>query len=173
MSQKYMREVLMELEILSPTNDSSKFPMIISSFSILMMAMESLQYHVTKLPYHTYHDVPAPDLAVWEPPKRDLDEIDKSDVLIRFYKATNCHARLGKLGMPERYPGSNEFLDNAPCDAESKRVLIALHLAILTARPYLEAKSQRSVVPGTDMTAFFDRLLAKLFLIDPACSRRS
>jgi hypothetical protein len=167
MSHKYMRQVLMELEILSPTDDSSKFPMIISSFSILMMAMESLQYHVTKLPYHTYHDGPTPDLAVWEPQTRDLDEIDKSDVLIRFYKATNCYARLRKLGMPEMFPGSNEFLDDAPGDAESKRVLISLHCAILMARPYLEAKRQRSVVPGTDMTAFFDRLLAKMFLIDP------
>jgi hypothetical protein len=166
MSHKYMRQVLMELEILSPTDDSSKFPMIISSFSILMMAMESLQYHVTKLPYHTYHDGPAPDLAVWEPPTRDLDEMDKSEVLIRFYKATMCHSRLSSLGIPGRYPSSNEFLGNVQCNEESRKVLINLHHAIRLSRPYLEVKRQRAVVPGTDMAGFFDRLLAKMFLID-------
>jgi hypothetical protein len=139
--------------------------MIVGTFSVLMMAMESLQYHVTKLPYHTHLDGPAPDLAEWEPQSRDLDDMDKSEVLIRFYKATKCHDRLSKLGSPPRHQGSDGFfLDYVPCDAETKKALTSMHEALVDARPYLVAKSRRSVFPGTDMTAFFDRLLAKMFI---------
>jgi len=161
MSHQYMLQVLKALEILSPTDNPSKFPIIICTFSVLMMAMESLQFHVAKLPYHTHHDSPPPDLALLEPPTRDLDEMDKSDVLIRFYKATNCHARLNKLGTGGQ---ASEVLAGLSCDAETRNILSSLHCAILSARPYLIAKRHNSLVLGTDMTAFFDRLLSKMYL---------
>jgi hypothetical protein len=166
MSHQYMRNVLMELERLSPTENATKFPIIISTFSVLLMAMESLQYHVSMLPYHTHHDgLPPHPAAVWEPQSRNLDEMDKSDILIRFYKATNCHAQLKGLGTAAEGSKTHKFMTDVSWDLETTMFLFSFHQAILVARSYLINKRQISVVSGTDMTAFFDRLLSKMYLI--------
>jgi hypothetical protein len=158
-----MRIALMELEKLSQTEDATKFPMIISTYSVLLMGMESLEYHTSKLPYHMHYDRPHP---AWEPQTRNLGYMD-NHCLIGFYKATKCCARLETLGTASGGFGGNEFIAGVSCDTETAEFLFCLHCTILAARPYLIKKRQTVVVSGTDMTAFFDRLLSRMYLSEP------
>jgi hypothetical protein len=162
LAHKLMREVLTQLEILSPNQDKARFPTVLSTFSILMMTMESLQYHFSKLPYHGHHDTPQqvndPD---HEPATRDLEEIDGADILLRFYKATACNAQLRKIGADGSLPTELIVMDADPFG-----VLTDIKLAVMSAKSYLEDRLHRKSVPHADLSSFFDRLLAKLYLMD-------
>jgi hypothetical protein len=161
-----MREVLTQLEVLSPTRDCSRFPVILSTFSVLFMAVESLQYHVAKESYHSYYDYPHDQSGgSISPTTRDLDEWEGAETLRKFYKATFpvCHGQLGKLAQGVPLPLS--WTSNGS-EKQSNDFFETLNKAIGDAREYLVEKSELTIVPASDMTCFFDRLLAKFYLME-------
>jgi hypothetical protein len=163
-ASKLMRQVLTKLEILSPTQDRSHFPMVVSTFSILFMAMESLQHHLAKLPYHTYQDNPqsVPNLERDRSATRNMDELDGADILLRFYKATTCHAQLKRLTDPIPLHSSLTSFELDPTG-----FLPELKSAVEKASGYLDERLKIKTVPKADISGFFDRLLAKMYTLDP------
>jgi hypothetical protein len=161
-SHRLMRGALTELEILSQSRDVSKFPMIVSTFSVLLMAMESLQYHFCKIPYHTHHDNPGQIKEQERDPKtRNLDELHGADVLLRFYKATNCHALIGKICSESALPAAVTTLE-----ADPTGFLSDLKASVMQSESYLRVRLDTLIVPRADMGSIFDRLLAKMYLME-------
>jgi hypothetical protein len=161
LSHKLMREILTELEILSPSKDIFKYPVIVGTFSVLLMAMESLQYHFAKIPFHASHDNPSKlQPSDKEPTIRNLDEFDGADVLLRFYKATRCHAELGTISSRSPFPTyvTNPGVDTIGFLDNLKKMTIEI-------RPYLQDLAQSKTVARNDLSRFFDRLLARMYLL--------
>jgi hypothetical protein len=161
-----MREVLTQLEILSPSGDCSRFPVILSTFSVLFMAVESLQYHVAKESYHSHYDYPHNrSVDSCSPTSRDLDEWEGAETLRKFYKATFpvCHSQFAQLGrgVPVPFSWTNNGLERDSLDFFN-----TLIDAIEVAREYLIERSEVSTAPVDDMSCFFDRLLAKFYLME-------
>jgi Fungal Zn(2)-Cys(6) binuclear cluster domain len=202
-AHKLMRSVLKSLEGLSQTPDPEMFPIIVATFATLCMTLESLQYHMAKVPYHAYIGNQTPNHAE-DAVTRDLTD-QNAEILLRFYKGTVCHSKLPKLGTKSQSEltfllgslfspsaelsaaargnkrrnsassreRSGSFSSNTKPSAttkESAAFLDGLHNAIRDSREYLEYKAQVMIVPMHDMTAFFDRLLARLFLLDQMSS---
>jgi hypothetical protein len=163
-ASKLMRQVLTELEILSPSQNRSHFPMVVGTFSVLFMTMESLQHHLAKLPYHTHHDNPQPLRDLEQDPSmtRNMDELDGADILLRFYKATACHAQLKRIADLNPLPSSLTAFDVDPTG-----FLTDLKRAVESARDYLDERLRIKTVPMADTSGFFDRLLAKMYMLGP------
>jgi hypothetical protein len=123
-SHKLMLSVLNELKALSQVSDHAKIPVVISSFSVLGMTLESLQYHVSKLAYHSPHDTPSEAFAALQ--------------------------------------GGNE-----PIAREfAIKFMDCIHNAVDSPREYLYGRAELDTAGYHDMTAFFDRLLARMYLLD-------
>jgi hypothetical protein len=198
LAHKLMGSVLKELEALSQIADHSRFPIIIGSFSVLAMTLESLQYHVSKLAYHAPHDTPSEANAALEggqePMEREL--IDPGHgILLRFYTATACHAKLGHLGNGAKSDltfslkslfaapptagnrsrtnstssngsGGRRSRTNAIKDDLAVKFMDGIHNAVARSKEYLYDRAQLDSAAYHDMTAFFDRLLARMYLLD-------
>jgi hypothetical protein len=161
LAHKLMREILTQLEILSPSKDIFKFPIIVSTFSVLLMAMESLQYHFAKIPFHASHDNPSKlQRSEKEPTIRNLDELDGADVLLRFYKATKCHEELGTICSPSSFPS---YVINPGVDTIG--FLDNLKSMTTGIKPYLTDLADSKTVARNDLSRFFDRLLARMYLL--------
>jgi hypothetical protein len=167
-AHRLMREVLQQLEILSPTRDCTRFPILFSTFSVLFMAVETLQYHLAKQPYHTHYDEPSHAAAATAGctpfATRNLDEWEGAEILRNFYKATFpvCNSQARKLGDGMPLPESWTTNSSEP---ETRHFFKTLNGAIDEARAYLIDKREVSVVPANDMSCFFDHLLAKFYLM--------
>jgi hypothetical protein len=165
-AHRLMREVLQQLEILSPTR--ARFPILFSTFSVLFMAVESLQYHLAKQPYHAHYDEPSHtthSAAGCTPfATRNLDEWEGAEILRNFYKSTFpvCNSQARKLG--DGMPLPESWTTNSS-ESETRDFFRTLNGAIDVARLYLLGKSERSVVPASGMSCFFDHLLAKFYLM--------
>jgi hypothetical protein len=185
-AHKLMTSVLKELEALSQVTDPQKFPVIVGTFSVLAMVLESLQYHVAKLPYHCHNDNPTTVSThlhgLGEPSTRDLAD-PGADILLRFYKATACYQKLGELGTGAKsdlkFSLSSLFAPRGGQSSHGARsgsvrrgkepaaFLNGLHNAVAESRDYLAHKATLIVAPYHDLTAFFDRLLARMYIPDP------
>jgi hypothetical protein len=161
LAHKLMREILTELEVLSPSKDIFKYPIIVATFSTLLMSMESLQYHYAKVPFHAAHDTPSKlQRTENEPTIRNLDEFDGANALLRFYKATRCHADLGTIASSKKYP---DYVTNPGVDLN--RFLSNLKNNTVGIQPYLQDLARSSTVARGDLSRFFDRLLARMYLL--------
>ena len=164
LAARHMKEVLTHLEEISFNWDCKLFPIVLSTFAVLFMAIESIQYHAAKESYHASYDSESDR----ESEKVYLDENDKEGVenLLRFYKACfgECHAKLhdGIVGFQHFAAAASS---NARDPETTVAYLKALKGAIDKAKPYLTMKKNATLESKDDMTFFFDRLLAKLFLI--------
>jgi hypothetical protein len=164
-SHELMKQVLIELEVVALSQDPSTFPMTVCTFSVLFMVMESLQYHINKLPYHCHNDNPSLLQQDDEPQTRNLDENDGSDILLRFYKGTACHARIGTLAT-EQSDGPL-IAPRSSHSGDPNMVMFNLRSAARESRPYLVERLKKKIVPRTDLSSYFDRLLAKMYLMEP------
>ena len=164
LAAQHMKEVLTYLEEISFNWDCKLFPIVLSTFAVFLMAIESIQYHAAKESYHASYD-PVSDR---ESEKVILDENDKEGVenLLNFYKACfgECHAKLhdGIVGFQHFATAASS---NARDPEKTVTYLKMLKSAIDKAKPYLTRKKNATLKSKDDMSFFFDRLLAKLFLI--------
>jgi hypothetical protein len=182
LAHQLMKDVLRQLERLSPMQDTTTFPMVISTFAVLFMALESLQYHFEKTAYHSIHDNPDHFLDPQDPEMKLTNE--GSDILLRFYKATVCHEQVGTLASGLRtastWPGVSP---HAPTrhrnssvgsysgitdDRTAINFVLSLRRHLFDIKPYLHQRAKADpIVARGDMSVIFDRLLAQMFLIGP------
>lgn len=160
----HMKEVLGHLEKMSFSLDYKLFPVVLSTFAVLFMAIESIQYHAAKESYHASYD----SESARESEKIILDENDREGVenLLNFYKACfgECHTKLHD-GVVSYQHFASTTLSNALDPKNTAAYLKILKGAIDKAKPYLVLKKNSTHESKDDMSFFFDRLLAKLFLI--------
>jgi hypothetical protein len=148
-----MKEVLSSLEVLFVKRDSREWPVSLATLIVILMTVESIQYHAAKIPYHDSYDSGVSHA------KQENDNImDDEGVksLLNFYSACfpGCHARLSA-----DWHGEGEF----GITPEDKFVQ-SVRDAIRTAMPYLESKATAERA-GDDMGFFFDRLAARLLVL--------
>jgi hypothetical protein len=188
-----MREVLRGLEFHCLSRKCQHFPLVIAAFAIVFMAVESIQYHSAKDPYHANHDTRSVggrggsvfDSHVTNPA---LTEEDSSsiDALLHFYKAcfSGCHRdRLLSVSRGTGDAADSGSSADGGSESTSPTVGVAegsasgtifvarLKDAVERVKIYLYERSRAPVstnatAKGGDITVFFDRLLAKLFLLD-------
>jgi hypothetical protein len=180
LAHQLMKDVLRQLESLSSTDDASKFPVVIGTFAVLFMALESLQYHFEKTAYHACHDNPEhaddsdnPDLKLTN---------EGSDILLRFYKATVCHEQVGTLASAPRESATWPVLSSrhrsysprshssslASDDHNAQTFMRSLRQHLFQIKPYLTDCTELSATVSRDnMDLIFDRLLAHMFLMGP------
>ena len=173
MAKKLMWDVLGRLEVLSLTPDNCQyFPITLSTFAALFMAVESIQYHAAKESYHTSYDSDA-DRAL-ERTHALGNEAEGVENLLDFYAHTfgNCHANMHdpSVSIFQQFAAA-AARSASGAEGERERTieyLRNLKMAIDHARPYLLEKvddmfTHEKLEKG-DMSVYFDRLLAKLFL---------
>ena len=154
---KLMKEVLLTLERILLSRDSEHWPLALATLIVVLMTVESIQYHAAKLPYHDAYDSHHLPSAV------DSFESDESAIatVLAFYKTcfSACHTRL--------QPGWEGELDTAaarssPSDRFVKSVREAMKNA--NSEDYLERKACERRLDEEDMGFFFDRLVVRLLL---------
>lgn len=178
---KLMREILLSLEQLLLHREPHEWPVALATLIVLLVTIESIQYHAAKLPYHhTYaheHEHTAHSSQSQSQSKQDRDfRADEDGVrqLLEFYAAcfAGCHARLSPDWRGD--PDSNHQAGLRPSATSTSKQTTQLpedkfienvREAVRKATPeYLEARAgaQRE---GGDMGFFFDRLAARLLVL--------
>lgn len=155
LAQKLMRDVLARLERLALSRQCSHWPVVISSLAVLLMTVESIQYHAAKVSYHASYDAQPAQQQLERAKCQALDE-QGVDALLGFYRACygGCHARLGEDGGDE--------VEGIGVRGPEGRFVEALRGTIRNAEPYLKERRSVNMEKLEDMNCFFDRLLAKL-----------
>jgi hypothetical protein len=159
LAQELMRDVLSQLERLALSRRCADWPLILATSVVLLMSIESIQYHAAKMPYHSSFDTnPTP---LHERTKcQDMDE-QGVKALLNFYTACygGCHARLR-----EDWNGEGSDAHNMKPE---DRFVNSMRAAIRNSNSggYLKDKEKVGLEKVTDMNCFFDRLLAKLLLL--------
>lgn len=124
------------------------------------MSVESIHYHAARDPYHVDHGAIDDDHTATQNDNSSnfqsatpeaFEKFTGVKELLSFYRAcfSKCHS--------ERFSTSAE--------TSSVPVVESLREAVKNAKTYLERRGNDHVDKEIDITIFFDRLLAKLFLL--------
>lgn len=154
-----MKSVLSSLEQLLLNRECEDWALSLAVLIVILMTIESIQYHAAKLPYHNIFDdkpLPTPEDA-----PAALDE-EATKKLLTFYSAcfAGCHARLrpdweGEAATAPR--GSR------PEDVFVESVRESMKRA--SAAGYLAQKVGEKRGGEGDMEFFFDRLVARMLVM--------
>ncbi|KIW03281.1 uncharacterized protein PV09_05496 [Verruconis gallopava] len=161
LASEYMKEVLSKLEIECLNKNSSRFPLITCTFLVLLMSIESLQHKTHKDAFHSIQDGGTNSSPNVE------DEIDGMVDLLEFYK--NCCGTTHRERLLSLVDGGQIWTSrNAPSAfTAGETVILRLREAILQSKSYLQERSKESLeTSGGDITVFFDRLVARLLLLE-------
>ncbi|KAF1974093.1 hypothetical protein BU23DRAFT_123272 [Bimuria novae-zelandiae CBS 107.79] len=166
---KLMREALVSLEQLFLRRALDEWPVALAAFLVLLMSVESIQYHAAKLPYHHAHDTPLAAQSQSQSSQRERERDFAADdegvrQLLEFYQACfgACHARLGPNWQGDVDVGARQ---GSVKSAEDKFVESVREAVRGAGVGYLEAKAREAQEEG-DMGFFFDRLVARLLVLD-------
>jgi hypothetical protein len=162
LAHKLMKQVLESLEQLLLNQACHEWPHALATLLVLLMAVESIQYHAAKLPYHCLLDGgsgardsndrnDSRNTMERKSPAADQQAID---ALLRMYHSCfpGCHARL--------HP---EFRNPEPSRPEDVFVEGVKAAASKAGTEYLKRKASEERREG-DMGWFFDRLVARLLV---------
>ncbi|KAF2435187.1 hypothetical protein EJ08DRAFT_392655 [Tothia fuscella] len=169
---EYLRDLLKELEFHCLSRKCQHFPMVISTFAVVFMAVESIQYHSAKDAYHAHYD-DGGDAMVHSHRVDGPLLVDKSegvDALLRFYRAcfSGCHAEaLLSVSKGKGIAKGDKGGESEGAGDDGTVFVAGLKKAVEKVQYYLKGRSKVSIpAKGGDMTLLFDRLLAKLFLLE-------
>jgi hypothetical protein len=161
---EYMKDVLAKLEIECLNKRCSNFPMIIFTYTLLLMSVESIQHKTHKDNFHSVQD----GVEAGPCSSTTADDIDGIVDLVEFYKNcfAGCHrdrllssADGGQYGSKRNGAGSSFVA--------GEQALARLRESIQLAKPYLMERSKESLhTNGGDITVFFDQLVARLLLLE-------
>ena len=160
---KYMRSVLAQLQTLSLSTDCKNFPIIVATFAVFWMTVESIQYHAARVPYHAHYDMHGDGHSSRPVPPPVPSDTHELEQLLQFYHACmgGCHAKLysdvASFGSFAKLSGGSPEFAKA-----SKVFLTSLHGALINAKGYLDQKTKAQPTES-DMNCFFDRRLARFF----------
>ncbi|OCK82845.1 hypothetical protein K432DRAFT_250144, partial [Lepidopterella palustris CBS 459.81] len=164
LAQELMRDILARLERLALSRQCAQWPVILSTFAVLLMIVESTQYHAAKIAYHARYDS-GPAVAEREQERKVGRELDEQgvDALLNFYKACygGCHARLREDWLGEEEEGVNGMGKGSAAE----RFVTAMRTAIRNANEggYLKERGLMKIESSKGgFSCFFDRLLARL-----------
>ena len=157
---KLMKEVLSVLERILFSRNGDHWPIALATLIVVLMTVESIHYHSAKLPYHDAYDSNRLGNA------GDGLEADDSavDTILASYKAcfSACHTRL----RPDWKGDLNTVIgQSSPADQFIKSVREAIGKD--SVESYLEGKVSEKRLDYEDMGFFFDRLVARLLLLEP------
>lgn len=151
-----MRTVLSDLERLLFTRNEDDWPVALATLMVVLMTVESIHYHAAKLPYH---DASRPENA-----DGGFEADDGAvDTLLASYKAcfSACHTRLQPHWQGDLSTAAGKR-DPADLFVGSVREAVGKE----GVESYLAGKVQERFVDEEDMGFFFDRLVARLLLLE-------
>lgn len=155
---RLMKEVLSTLERILFSRNGDHWPIALATLIVVFMTIESIQYHAAKLPYHDAYDS---NRAETTPGSFEADD-SAVNTILASYKACfeACHTRLrpewkGDLATTGPGTSTDQFV-------KSVREAIAKD----GVEGYLQGKVDEKRFDEEDMGFFFDRLVAKLLLLD-------
>ena len=158
---KLMREILVSLERLFLRQLVSEWPVALAILIVLLMTIESIQYHSAKLPYH---QTSAPASQQDQDQNRDFTADDDGvRQILEFYAACfgGCHARLRPDWQGDVDSTVNAKKGGVPAD----KFVEEIRGAVRRAPPGYLAEKAEAEREGGDMGFFFDRLVAKLLIV--------
>lgn len=176
---KLMREILLSLEHLLLRRAIPEWPVALATLIVLLMTLESIQYHSAKLPYH-HHQFSSPSSS----PADDTDaapaslapehalaaDDDGVRQLLEFYGACfpGCHARVHPAWKGDPEEGVKVVGEKRVGMASEDRFVENIRGAVREAsRGYLEGKAggeREGEGEGEGMGFYFDRLVARLLV---------
>ncbi|KAF2630887.1 hypothetical protein BU25DRAFT_455942 [Macroventuria anomochaeta] len=160
LAHELMKSVLSSLELLLLGRNEGEWSVTLATLIVVLMTVESIHYHSAKRPYHEAHK-PASSAAPIDHVEGDDEAVNK---LLKFYSAcfSACHTRLR--------PDWEGEPDRAAVRASTSDTFIkSIREAVGKASPggYLLKKAHEKRTDDEDMGFFFDRLVARLLLLDP------
>ena len=183
---KLMREILLSLQHLFLRREVSEWPVALATLIVLLMTVESIQYHSAKLPYHhasasasassssstsvstspTPHAHPPSHHPHHQQQPHDFPADDDAvRQILEFYAAcfSGCHTRL-RPDWRGDVEASVEAKRAGGIPAEDKFVE-EIRGAVRSATPGYLMEKARAEREGEDMGFFFDRLVARLLVM--------
>ncbi|CAI6331911.1 unnamed protein product [Periconia digitata] len=154
-----MKEVLLSLEELSLKNGLRVWPVALATLMLVLMTIESIQYHASKLPYHHNYDSTESKPGS----ESQLENEDAVKSLLAFYTARfgDYHSRLHD--MRDRTATGSSDLDMNPEDKFIENIREMIKKISLGEYAVRRAGAERV---DQDMQWFFDRLVARLLVLD-------
>jgi hypothetical protein len=160
LANEYMKEVLSALEVECLNKNCARFAVIVSTFIVVFMSIESVQHKTQRDTFHSAHDGDLTPIPALSPD----DDVDGLVDLLRFYKNcfAGCHKkRLLSAAITEDWTDRHA----SPAFKAGEQLVEQLRDAISRAKVYLIERSNESLITS-DITVFFDRLVAKLLLLE-------
>ncbi|KAJ9668803.1 hypothetical protein H2201_001049 [Coniosporium apollinis] len=163
LARELMSEVLSRLEVLFLDQDCVEWPIVISTVGVLLMTIESVQYHSSRVGYHS-----SPVSTSGELQKTQCQMMDEQAIviLLNFYGMSYpiCHTQL-----QEGSCGSSVATSSTASNANPSIAFVSgVRRAISDARQYLQHRLQMPAAKAGDIAYCFDHWLAKLFLSRPS-----
>ena len=155
-----LKDTLQRLEVLSLSQNCSNWHLVFSTTAVLLMVIELIQYQDARIGFHADLDGPLFTSPAFKFLARSQVLEDKGvAVLLHFYRICfgRCHARLADSSQPSLPKMTSNFL--------SKTRLIYNDMLW-----YLDGRSKTELANIRDMSDFFNRQVAKLFLLKPPIS---
>lgn len=155
LASSYMKDVLSSLEALLLGRLPEDWPVVLAILLTVLMTVESIHYHAAKMPYHSSYGPP----HCSDPDEDRGADDDGVKTLLAFYSAcfAGYHARL-----------------RPDWEGEAQRAYLAEDVFVESVRDvvrrandvgYLARKAEEKR-RGNDMEFFFDRLVARLLLLE-------
>ncbi|KAF2185039.1 hypothetical protein K469DRAFT_632778 [Zopfia rhizophila CBS 207.26] len=173
LAMSLMRDVLSKLERVLLDRECQEWAIALAAILVLLMTVESIQYHDAKLPYHHSSNTNS-DAGRNIGQETGRLDVQGAKSLLTFYSAcfSGCHARLkpdweGDKDIASSYAKSGSRQEDPvsglrPEDKFVESVREAVKRAGQAG--YLSAKVNKERDEG-DMGWFFDRLVARLLLL--------
>ncbi|KAI9658805.1 MAG: hypothetical protein M1831_003831 [Alyxoria varia] len=163
-----MQELLQKILRISLSRRCDQHPLVIAVFAVLMMTVESVMYHATRIPFHAHLGQPYNDFIYTSPSAAPSAKAalatgeESATILLNLYKNCyeNCHKVLHRT-IDERQMAS---LEKSFGDVPAKFIKV-VNRSIADANNYLETKSSVHIEDVNDVSHIFDRLVAKLLLL--------
>lgn len=159
LAEKLMKEVLSALERIFLSRNGDHWPLALATLIVVLMTVESIHYHAAKLPYHDAYDGNRPATPV-----ESFNTGDNAvDTILATYKEcfSACHTRLHP-----NWEGDSNTLDGRGAQTDQFVKSVREAIAKPGVESYLQGKTDEKMVDDEDMGFFFDRLVAKLLLLE-------
>jgi len=187
LAERLMKDCLGRLEAMSLSRQCSVWPVIFATFAVLLMAVETVQYHGAKEGYHAMYDnhdngygggygrqTASAPVPIMRPGRSVADDVvggtgdEEVDALLSFYKTcySGCHSKLQDGEEPRcksMLRGRSDSMMGL--DDGSARFVEKVKSAMKESEEYLRRRSVEGRAKSGDMSSYFDRLLPKLLLL--------
>ena len=177
-----LQDVLRNLLRICLMRRCEQHPIVIATFSVLMMTIESIMWRSARIGYHAQTQLPGPTSVTSILPKqgnalrdpfastahpiqsfRILQQIDDAATTLQtIYR--NCFENDHTVLLRAMEQRSFTALQKT-CGEHPARFIASLNQAVRDAGGYIETRGAEKIDKLTDISDLFDRLLSRLFLL--------